>query len=160
MEFTQFENHAFKIYAMSSRGQWVKSLAPGRYTCNIKLEIFKLILRINLPRTFPVKLPSGECPKSSLVISQHWLRWWLGAIRQLTWLSHCLKQCGPRSLTPYKAWMFWCSKIIKNHRPKRYIEAEEECYLITYIVVSISLLYYCRVQCRPFIARFIIGNIL
>ena len=36
---------------------------------------------------FPVKLPSAECSKTSLMISQHWFRWWLSAIRQqaITW---------------------------------------------------------------------------
>ena len=28
-----------------------------------------------------MKLPSGECHKTSLLMSQHWFGWWLGAVR-------------------------------------------------------------------------------
>ena len=37
----------------------------------------------------PVKLPWGECHKTSLIRSQHWFRWWLGAVRQqtITWAN-------------------------------------------------------------------------
>ena len=31
-----------------------------------------------------VKLPSGDCHWTIVVISQHWFRWWLGAVRQQT----------------------------------------------------------------------------
>ena len=58
------------------------SLAPGRCGCNLKSIIFKLISRISLAS--PVKLPSGECHKTSLMISQYWFRWWHQAI---TWAS-------------------------------------------------------------------------
>ena len=39
--------------------------------------------------TFPVKLPSSECHKNSLMINQHLLRQCLGAVRQqaITWTS-------------------------------------------------------------------------
>ena len=37
----------------------------------------------------PKKLPSDECHKTLLMISQHWFRWWLGAVRQqaITWAN-------------------------------------------------------------------------
>ena len=41
---------------------------------------------------------SGECHNTSLIISQHWFRQWLGAIRQQ---AIYLSQCWPRSLLPY-----------------------------------------------------------
>ena len=36
---------------------------------------------------FLVKLPSDECHNTLLMISQHWFRWWLGAVNQqaITW---------------------------------------------------------------------------
>ena len=36
-----------------------------------------------------VQLLSGDCYKTSMVRSQHWLRWWLGATRQqvITWAN-------------------------------------------------------------------------
>ena len=36
-----------------------------------------------------VKLPSDECHCSLLMIRQHWIRWWLGAVRQqaITWAN-------------------------------------------------------------------------
>ena len=36
-----------------------------------------------------VKLPSGECHWTLLMTTQHWFRWWLGAIRQeaITWAN-------------------------------------------------------------------------
>ena len=53
-----------------------------------------------------VKLPSDECHWTLLMISQHWLRWWLGAVRQqaITWanfdpdLSHHMASLGPNEL--------------------------------------------------------------
>ena len=36
-----------------------------------------------------MKLPSDECHKALLMISQHWFREWLGAVRQqaITWAN-------------------------------------------------------------------------
>ena len=36
-----------------------------------------------------VNLPTGDCHWTSLIISQHWFRWWLGAVRQqaITWAN-------------------------------------------------------------------------
>ena len=36
----------------------------------------------NIEHTFPVKLHSGECQNTSVMISQHWFREWLGGVRQ------------------------------------------------------------------------------
>ena len=42
-----------------------------------------------------VKLPSYKCHWTSLMISQHWFRWWLGAVRQqaITWANVDLVPC-------------------------------------------------------------------
>ena len=56
----------------------VNSLSPERCGCNIELAILKLISRIS--SAFPVTSPSGECHKTSPMISQHCSR--LGAIKQ------------------------------------------------------------------------------
>ena len=42
-----------------------------------------------LAEVSPTKLPSDECHKTVLMISQHWFRQWLGAVRQqaITWAN-------------------------------------------------------------------------
>ena len=42
-----------------------------------------------------VKILSGECHSTPLMISQHWFRWWLGAIKQqsVTWANVDLGLC-------------------------------------------------------------------
>ena len=53
-----------------------------------------------------VKLPSKECHQTLLRISQHWFRWWLGAVRQqtITWaivdtiFCHHMASLGPNEL--------------------------------------------------------------
>ena len=63
----------------------VNSLAPGR--CQyFKDSVFKHIV---MSWPFPVELSARECQKNSLVISQYWSRYWLGAIRQqaINWSS-------------------------------------------------------------------------
>ena len=44
---------------------------------------------------FSVKLLSGECHNTSLIISQHWFRLWLGAVRQqaITWANIDIDLC-------------------------------------------------------------------
>ena len=55
-----------------------------------------VILKYNLwthhgpiPWTLLVKLHSGECQTTPLMMSQHWFRWWIGAVRQgaITWAN-------------------------------------------------------------------------
>ena len=46
------------------------SLAHGNCGCNLKSIILKFISRMDILR-FPVKLCSGECHKTSLMVSQH-----------------------------------------------------------------------------------------
>ena len=57
----------FQIYKAS-----FNSLAPGRCSCNLRLIIFKLISEIEISSSFPLKLPSAESHKASLMINQHW----------------------------------------------------------------------------------------
>ena len=48
-----------------------------------------------------------ECQKTLLIISQHWFRWWLGAVKQqaITWtsvdqdLQRQMVSLGPNELT-------------------------------------------------------------
>ena len=42
-----------------------------------------------------MEVPSDECHCTSLMISQHWIRWWLQAT------SHYLYKCWPRSMSLY-----------------------------------------------------------
>ena len=59
----------------------INSLAPGGCGCNFKRVIAKHIARSCL-WIILVKLFSGECPKTCLMINQHWVSWWLCAVRQ------------------------------------------------------------------------------
>ena len=52
-----------------------------RRGCNFELLIFKLILRINI-LNIAYKIAFGEWHETSLIISQHQFRQWLGAVRQ------------------------------------------------------------------------------
>ena len=56
-----------------TRPQWVNSLAPEKCDCIDELVIFKLILGIHI-LSIPMKLPSDECYKTSLMISGYCLR--------------------------------------------------------------------------------------
>ena len=40
--------------------------------------------------TLPVKLSAGECHKTTLMISQHWFRWWFSGIRSQSLLEPML----------------------------------------------------------------------
>ena len=51
----------------------VNSLVPGRCGCNLKLVISNS-RQGYISRAFHVKLPWGECHKTSLLMSQHWFR--------------------------------------------------------------------------------------
>ena len=67
-----------------SAGQkYLKSLAIGRWGCNLKVLILKFISRIDiLSISCDTLLPSVEDHKTSLIISEHWFKYWLGAIRK------------------------------------------------------------------------------
>ena len=57
-----------------TRPQWVNSMAPpGRCSCSYSL----------ISSEFPMKLFSNVSHMASLMISQHWFRYWLDVIRQL-----------------------------------------------------------------------------
>ena len=91
--------------------QWVNSLDPGRFSCNHKRVIFKLISRMDILHI------SGEIT----------LKWMLrdvtdaesSLIQVMAWChqasSHCQNQCRPSSTMPYgiikpwrgvKCWIF------------------------------------------------------
>ena len=88
-----------------------------------------------------VKLPLGDCQWTSLMISQHWFRQWLGALRQqaITWtnvdpdLCHHMLSPGHNELRPYfryrnlhdnSVWQpyFFIGVILTLVRPQFYIE--------------------------------------
>ena len=62
----------------------INSLLPGWCGCHLRLVLLRVIPRIDT-LSIPLKLHS----KTSLMISQHWTRWWLSAIRQqaITWTN-------------------------------------------------------------------------
>ena len=53
------------------------------FRCNITSVIFKLILRNNILGT-SCKNVLKRVPQNSLIISQHWFRLWLGAVKHQT----------------------------------------------------------------------------
>ena len=54
--------------------EWSTSLLPTKVW--LILEVWLVVWALT------VKLPTGECHRSSPMINQHWFRLWLGAIRQ------------------------------------------------------------------------------
>ena len=64
----------------------VNSLASGRSEGDSKKVIYNLVL---LTGTFRYFHDNDECHRTLLMISQHWFREWLGAVRQqaITWAS-------------------------------------------------------------------------
>ena len=63
-----------------NRPQWVNTLPPpGRSGCDLKNAIFKLILLIDIFRSFYANHLFDECHRFLLLISHHWFRWWFGA---------------------------------------------------------------------------------
>ena len=64
----------------------VNSLVPKGCGSTFTRVCFKLILWLT-SWSFPVKLVLGECHRTLLMKSQHWPRYWLGAISQqaITW---------------------------------------------------------------------------
>ena len=48
---------------------------------SVEHVILQHILMIEI-QLFSLRLPSGECHKTSLTIIQHWFKEWLGAVRQ------------------------------------------------------------------------------
>ena len=69
---TDFSGGVDQIYNLTLSPLWIYLLAPGRCGCNIKLVIFKLIIK-EICRKFHVKLLWGECHRTSSMNSQHWL---------------------------------------------------------------------------------------
>ena len=74
----------------ATRPQWVNSMAPWRLgsTCvflKVQCIIVQLIIQMRMmAHALSVKWLSGECHRTSVMISQHWFRWWLGLIRLQT----------------------------------------------------------------------------
>ena len=61
----------------------------------------------------PMKLPTGECHKTSFTISQHWFRFSRPCCHQTT--SHLLSHCWPRSVLPYGvARLEWVNFSLQN----------------------------------------------
>ena len=96
-----FENVVCKIWAILNKSQCVNTLAPGKWSCNVNLVIFKLMSGIDnlsisgeiVCRWIPQDLIDD---KSTLVQKMAWCH-------QAT--SHYLKQCWPGSVA---IWRQWC----------------------------------------------------
>ena len=78
-----------KLHGLTS----VVKVAPGNclprwcFALTHRLLWDAFVFLNKLLSAFPMKLPSDECNKSSLMISQHWYSYWLAAVRQqaFTW---------------------------------------------------------------------------
>ena len=66
--------------------RYLNSLAPGRFEWNFTPVIFN---QGNFNDLWLEKLSSDECHWTLLIISQHWFRSWLGAVRHqaITWAN-------------------------------------------------------------------------
>ena len=75
----------------------------------------KVILQVYFTKTFhklkssslPVKLVRDECHRTPMMISQHWFRWWLGAVRQQTIIWANLTQIYVTIWWPRPQWVKW-----------------------------------------------------
>ena len=69
-------------------GTIVNSLAPGRYQLSFRRIIFEINLLINGRGIF-CKIVLRWMSLDLLMKSQHWFRWWLGAVRHqaITWVN-------------------------------------------------------------------------
>ena len=70
---------------------YIYSLVPEISGSDFKHVIFNLVSLICIFRysDFVIIMQSFECYGTSLMISHHWFRWWLGATRQqgITWVN-------------------------------------------------------------------------
>ena len=71
--------------------------------------------------SFSVNLVIDECHITPLMISQHWFRWWLGAVRQraITWANFDLDLCCHMASLGHDKWTRYaavCVSVIKSHR--------------------------------------------
>ena len=72
----------------------MSSAQQQRPPCLDLIELILLIIIIpERYRTFSVKLPTANCQRASLKISQHWLRWWPAATSQQPILRATLTHC-------------------------------------------------------------------
>ena len=64
-----------------------------------------------------VKFPSTKCQQASLMISQHWFSWWLGAIRQqaITWTNVGPDLCGHMALQGHNETILSYSSSISGY---------------------------------------------
>ena len=95
--YKEFDNCTLKITASSHKGQWVNSLAPGKFEWNFRHVFFKQILVTDgwgISCEIGITWMSLDFAddQSTLVQIMAWCR-------QAT--SHYLSQCWPRSLLPY-----------------------------------------------------------
>ena len=80
---------------------YINSLAPGKFEWNFRYLIIQIISVIDGWGSL-VNLPLDECHSNLLMISQHWFRYWLGAVRPqaITWANIDPDLCHIASLSP------------------------------------------------------------
>ena len=88
-------NFMFSLVGVWING-WVKNREAGvlrRHRAHYDVIVMKCNIRTHVTDisvwSVLVTLLSGECYITPLMINQHWLRWWLGAVRQhaITWAN-------------------------------------------------------------------------
>ena len=84
----------------------LNSFAPGRSEYDSKNVISTLVLLVFIFRFFFMIMPSGECHITLLTMSQHWFRWWPGAVRQqaITWANVDPHPCRHMTLPGHNEW--------------------------------------------------------
>ena len=85
--------------------------APNNHLKQLQLQYPNTCYGLSLE--LPVKLLSGKCHGAALMISQHWFRWWLGAVRQqaITWANIdpdlCRHMASPSQSDLKHPWEYW-----------------------------------------------------
>ena len=82
-----FHSKIYSLFNMQTCSQ-INTLAPGESGCDFKIANFALVHWLVLSDHIMI-MPSDEYDGTSLMISQHWFRLWLDAIRQqaITWAN-------------------------------------------------------------------------
>ena len=92
----------------------VNSLGFGRCGNNFNSVISEHMLQIKFMTTVVLW---GECHRTSLMISQHWFRYWLGAVRQQanTWLNVDTDLCHHMASLGHNELKHGRSRMVKRH---------------------------------------------
>ena len=100
-----------------------------------------------------VKLFSGECHKSTLMISQHWFRWWFSAIGQqaINWADVGPDLCHHMALLGHNE-LIWCFHIINERKSSTPIPPPTQTIGVhVFVWHTVYILYWMKhlsFQCR------------